>query len=114
VIAPEKNRAPSRSKSSTEAKSGSISAAPETEKYAHVTYFFTAVLNSNRRGGNASWCIAESSPPNDLNGESAAGDLDTIVKAVEKGDFDGHRDEFRQCRHGRNYGKIGRLAITAV
>ena len=61
----------------------------ETEKYAHVTYFFNGGIEKPFGGEERILVPSPKVPTYDLKPEmSAAGIADTIVKAVEKGDFD--------------------------
>ena len=61
----------------------------ETEKYAHVLISSTAAWKNHIPAKSASWCRRPKSPTYDLKPEmSAAGITDTVIKAIEKGDFD--------------------------
>ena len=61
----------------------------ETEKYAHVTYFFNGGIEKPFGGEERILVPSPKVPTYDLKPEmSAAGIADNIVKAVEKGDFD--------------------------
>ncbi|HTS12193.1 MAG TPA: 2,3-bisphosphoglycerate-independent phosphoglycerate mutase [Candidatus Limnocylindrales bacterium] len=61
----------------------------ETEKYAHVTYFFNGGVEKPFPGEERILVPSPKVPTYDLKPEmSAAGIADTVVKAVEKGDFD--------------------------
>ena len=61
----------------------------ETEKYAHVTYFFNGGVEKPFPGEERVLVPSPKVPTYDLKPEmSAAGITDTIIKAVEKGDFD--------------------------
>src|SRR6266699_114119 len=61
----------------------------ETEKYAHVTYFFNGGIEKPFGGEERVLVPSPKVPTYDLKPEmSAAGIADAIVKAVEKGDFD--------------------------
>jgi len=61
----------------------------ETEKYAHVTYFFNGGVEKPFPGEERILIPSPKVPTYDLKPEmSAAGITDTIVHAIEKGDFD--------------------------
>jgi len=61
----------------------------ETEKYAHVTYFFNGGVEKPFGGEERILVPSPKVPTYDLKPEmSAAGIADAVVKAVEKGDFD--------------------------
>ncbi len=61
----------------------------ETEKYAHVTYFFNGGVEKPFPGEERILVPSPKVPTYDLKPEmSAAGITDAVVKAVEKGDFD--------------------------
>jgi 2,3-bisphosphoglycerate-independent phosphoglycerate mutase len=61
----------------------------ETEKYAHVTYFFNGGVEKPFLGEERVLVPSPKVPTYDLMPEmSAAGIADTVVNAVEKGDFD--------------------------
>jgi 2,3-bisphosphoglycerate-independent phosphoglycerate mutase len=61
----------------------------ETEKYAHVTYFFNGGVEKPFGGEERVLVPSPKVPTYDLKPEmSAAGVADAVVKAVEKGDFD--------------------------
>jgi 2,3-bisphosphoglycerate-independent phosphoglycerate mutase len=61
----------------------------ETEKYAHVTYFFNGGIENPFGGEERILVPSPKVPTYDLRPEmSAAGIADTVVKAIEKGDFD--------------------------
>jgi 2,3-bisphosphoglycerate-independent phosphoglycerate mutase len=61
----------------------------ETEKYAHVTYFFNGGVEKPFGGEERILVPSPKVATYDLKPEmSAAGITDTVVKAIEKGDFD--------------------------
>jgi 2,3-bisphosphoglycerate-independent phosphoglycerate mutase len=61
----------------------------ETEKYAHVTYFFNGGVEKPFPGEERELVPSPKVPTYDLKPEmSAAGVADTVVHAIEKGDFD--------------------------
>jgi 2,3-bisphosphoglycerate-independent phosphoglycerate mutase len=61
----------------------------ETEKYAHVTYFFNGGVEKPFPGEERVLVPSPKVPTYDLKPEmSAAGVADAVIKAVEKGDFD--------------------------
>ena len=61
----------------------------ETEKYAHVTYFFNGGIEKPFGGEERILVPSPKVPTYDLKPEmSAAGIAETVVKAIEKGDFD--------------------------
>jgi 2,3-bisphosphoglycerate-independent phosphoglycerate mutase len=61
----------------------------ETEKYAHVTYFFNGGVEKPFEGEERVLVPSPKVATYDLKPEmSAAGITDTVVKAIEKGDFD--------------------------
>jgi 2,3-bisphosphoglycerate-independent phosphoglycerate mutase len=61
----------------------------ETEKYAHVTYFFNGGIEQPFPGEDRTLVPSAKVPTYDLKPEmSAAGIADTVVKAVEDGTFD--------------------------
>jgi 2,3-bisphosphoglycerate-independent phosphoglycerate mutase len=60
----------------------------ETEKYAHVTYFFNGAMRNPIRVKSASWCRRQSSHVRSEARDESAGITDVIVKAVEGGSFD--------------------------
>ncbi len=61
----------------------------ETEKYAHVTYFFNGGVEKPFPGEERILVPSPKVPTYDLKPEmSAAGIADTVVHAIEKGDFD--------------------------
>ncbi len=61
----------------------------ETEKYAHVTYFFNGGVEKPFPGEERILVPSPKVPTYDLKPEmSAAGVADTVIHAVEKGDFD--------------------------
>jgi 2,3-bisphosphoglycerate-independent phosphoglycerate mutase len=61
----------------------------ETEKYAHVTYFFNGGIEKPFRGEERTLVPSPKVPTYDLKPEmSAAAVADTVIHAIEKGDFD--------------------------
>ena len=61
----------------------------ETEKYAHVTYFFNGGMEKPFPGEERTLVPSPKVPTYDLKPEmSAAGIADTVIHAIEKGDFD--------------------------
>ena len=61
----------------------------ETEKYAHVTYFFNGGVEKPFPGEERVMVPSQKVPTYDLKPEmSAAGVADTVIHAIEKGDFD--------------------------
>jgi 2,3-bisphosphoglycerate-independent phosphoglycerate mutase len=61
----------------------------ETEKYAHVTYFFNGGVEKPFPGEERIVVPSQKVPTYDLKPEmSAAGVADTVIHAIEKGDFD--------------------------
>jgi 2,3-bisphosphoglycerate-independent phosphoglycerate mutase len=61
----------------------------ETEKYAHVTYFFNGGVEKPFAGEERTLVPSPKVPTYDLKPEmSAAGVADTVIHAIEKGDFD--------------------------
>jgi 2,3-bisphosphoglycerate-independent phosphoglycerate mutase len=61
----------------------------ETEKYAHVTYFFNGGVEKPFPGEERVLVPSPKVPTYDLKPEmSAAGVADAVIKAIEKGDFD--------------------------
>ena len=61
----------------------------ETEKYAHVTYFFNGGVEKPFAGEERVLVPSPKVPTYDLKPEmSASGIADTVVQAIEKGDFD--------------------------
>jgi 2,3-bisphosphoglycerate-independent phosphoglycerate mutase len=61
----------------------------ETEKYAHVTYFFNGGVEKPFPGEERIVVPSQKVPTYDLKPEmSAAGVADAVIRAIEKGDFD--------------------------
>src|ERR1700688_1823443 len=86
----------------------------ETEKYAHVTYFFNGGVEKPFGGEERVMVPSPKVPTYDLKPEmSAAGIADTIVKAVEKGDFDAIVMNFANADMVGHSGKL-EAAIKAV
>src|ERR1700688_2809906 len=86
----------------------------ETEKYAHVTYFFNGGVEKPFGGEERILVPSPKVATYDLKPEmSAAGIADTIVKAVEKGDFDAIVMNFANADMVGHSGKL-EAAIKAV
>jgi len=86
----------------------------ETEKYAHVTYFFNGGVEKPFGGEERILVPSPKVPTYDLKPRlSAAGIADNIVKAVEKGDFDAIVHEFPNADMVGHSGKL-EAAIKAV
>lgn len=86
----------------------------ETEKYAHVTYFFNGGVEKPFPGEERVLVPSPKVPTYDLKPEmSAAGIADAVVKAVEKGDFDAIIMNFANADMVGHSGKL-EAAIKAV
>ena len=86
----------------------------ETEKYAHVTYFFNGGIEKPFGGEERILVPSPKVPTYDLKPEmSASGIADNIVKAVEKGDFDAIVMNFANADMVGHSGKL-EAAIKAV
>jgi 2,3-bisphosphoglycerate-independent phosphoglycerate mutase len=86
----------------------------ETEKYAHVTYFFNGGIEKPFGGEERILVPSPKVPTYDLKPEmSAAGIADNIVKAIEKGDFDAIVMNFANADMVGHSGKL-EAAIKAV
>src|SRR5579864_7579610 len=86
----------------------------ETEKYAHVTYFFNGGVEKPFGGEKRILVPSPKVPTYDLKPEmSAAGIADNVVKAVEKGDFDAIVMNFANADMVGHSGKL-EAAIKAV
>jgi 2,3-bisphosphoglycerate-independent phosphoglycerate mutase len=86
----------------------------ETEKYAHVTYFFNGGIEKPFGGEERILVPSPKVPTYDLQPEmSAAGIADNVVKAVEKGDFDAIVMNFANADMVGHSGKL-EAAIKAV
>jgi 2,3-bisphosphoglycerate-independent phosphoglycerate mutase len=86
----------------------------ETEKYAHVTYFFNGGVEKPFPGEERILVPSPKVPTYDLKPEmSAAGIADTVVKAIEKGDFDAIIMNFANADMVGHSGKL-EAAIKAV
>jgi 2,3-bisphosphoglycerate-independent phosphoglycerate mutase len=86
----------------------------ETEKYAHVTYFFNGGVEKPFGGEERILVPSPKVPTYDLKPEmSAAGVADAVVKAVEKGDFDAVVMNFANADMVGHSGKL-EAAIKAV
>jgi 2,3-bisphosphoglycerate-independent phosphoglycerate mutase len=86
----------------------------ETEKYAHVTYFFNGGIEKAYPGEERILVPSPKVPTYDLQPEmSAAGVANTVVKAIEKGDFDAIIMNFANADMVGHTGKL-EAAIKAV
>jgi 2,3-bisphosphoglycerate-independent phosphoglycerate mutase len=86
----------------------------ETEKYAHVTYFFNGGIEKAYTGEERILVPSPKVPTYDLQPEmSAAGVTDTVVKAINKGDFDAIIMNFANADMVGHTGKL-EAAIKAV
>jgi len=86
----------------------------ETEKYAHVTYFFNGGIEKPFPGEERILVPSPKVATYDLKPEmSAAGIADTVVKAIEKGDFDAIIMNFANADMVGHSGKL-EAAIKAV
>jgi 2,3-bisphosphoglycerate-independent phosphoglycerate mutase len=86
----------------------------ETEKYAHVTYFFNGGIEKPFGGEERILVPSPKVPTYDLKPEmSAAGITDNVVKAIEKGDFDAIVMNFANADMVGHSGKL-EAAIKAV
>jgi 2,3-bisphosphoglycerate-independent phosphoglycerate mutase len=86
----------------------------ETEKYAHVTYFFNGGTEKPFGGEERIMVPSPKVPTYDLQPEmSAAGIADTVVRAVEKGGFDAVVMNFANADMVGHSGKL-EAAILAV
>jgi 2,3-bisphosphoglycerate-independent phosphoglycerate mutase len=86
----------------------------ETEKYAHVTYFFNGGIEKPFGGEERILVPSPKVPTYDLKPEmSAAGIADEVVKAIEKGDFDAIVMNFANADMVGHSGKL-EAAIKAV
>ena len=86
----------------------------ETEKYAHVTYFFNGGIEKPFGGEERVMVPSPKVPTYDLKPEmSAAGIADNVVKAIEKGDFDAIVMNFANADMVGHSGKL-EAAIKAV
>src|SRR6202023_3514825 len=86
----------------------------ETEKYAHVTYFFNGGVEKPFPGEERILVPSPKVPTYDLKPEmSAAGIADNVVKAIEKGDFDAMVMNFANAEMVGHSGKLD-AAIKAV
>ncbi len=86
----------------------------ETEKYAHVTYFFNGGIEKPFPGEERILVPSPKVATYDLKPEmSAAGIADTLIKAVEKGDFDAIIMNFANADMVGHSGKL-EAAIKAV
>jgi len=86
----------------------------ETEKYAHVTYFFNGGIEKPFPGEERILVPSPKVATYDLKPEmAAAGIADTVIKAVEKGDFDAIIMNFANADMVGHSGKL-EAAIKAV
>jgi len=86
----------------------------ETEKYAHVTYFFNGGVEKPFAGEERILVPSPKVATYDLKPEmSAAGITDTVVKAIEKGEFDAIIMNYANADMVGHSGKLG-AAIKAV
>jgi 2,3-bisphosphoglycerate-independent phosphoglycerate mutase len=86
----------------------------ETEKYAHVTYFFNGGVEKPFAGEERILVPSPKVPTYDLKPEmSAAGIADTVVNAIEKGDFGAIIMNFANADMVGHSGKL-EAAIKAV
>jgi len=86
----------------------------ETEKYAHVTYFFNGGVEKPFAGEERILVPSPKVPTYDLKPEmSAAGIADAVIKAIEKGDFDAIIMNFANADMVGHSGKL-EAAIKAV
>jgi 2,3-bisphosphoglycerate-independent phosphoglycerate mutase len=86
----------------------------ETEKYAHVTYFFNGGVEKPFGGEERILVPSPKVATYDLKPEmSAAGITDTVVKAIEKGDFDAIIMNYANADMVGHSGKL-EAAIKAV
>jgi 2,3-bisphosphoglycerate-independent phosphoglycerate mutase len=86
----------------------------ETEKYAHVTYFFNGGVEKPFGGEERILVPSPKVATYDLMPEmSAAGITDTVVKAIEKGEFDAIIMNYANADMVGHSGKLG-AAIKAV
>jgi 2,3-bisphosphoglycerate-independent phosphoglycerate mutase len=86
----------------------------ETEKYAHVTYFFNGGVEKPYPGEERILVPSPKVPTYDLKPEmSAAGITDTVVQAIEKGDFDAIIMNYANADMVGHSGKL-EAAIKAV
>ena len=80
----------------------------ETEKYAHVTYFFNGGVEQPFPGEERTVVPSQKVATYDLKPEmSASGIADVVVKAIEDRQLRRHGGEFRQRRHGRPLRQAG-------
>jgi 2,3-bisphosphoglycerate-independent phosphoglycerate mutase len=86
----------------------------ETEKYAHVTYFFNGGVEKPFPGEERTLVPSAKVPTYDLKPEmSAAGIADTVIHAIEKGDFDAIIMNFANADMVGHSGKL-QATIKAV
>jgi 2,3-bisphosphoglycerate-independent phosphoglycerate mutase len=86
----------------------------ETEKYAHVTYFFNGGIEKPFGGEERILVPSPKVPTYDLKPEmSATGIADNVVKAIKKGDFDAIVMNFANADMVGHSGKL-EAAIKAV
>ena len=81
----------------------------ETEKYAHVTYFFNGGREAPLPGEDRLLVPSPKVATYDLQPEmSAAGVTDALVDAIDVGRLRPDRRELREPRHGRPHRRLGR------
>ena len=81
----------------------------ETEKYAHVTYFFNGGVEQAWPGEDRLLIPSPKVATYDLEpAMSAVAVTDALVAAIERGTLRPHRGQLRQPRHGRPHGRLGR------
>ncbi|HKV05167.1 MAG TPA: 2,3-bisphosphoglycerate-independent phosphoglycerate mutase [Candidatus Acidoferrales bacterium] len=86
----------------------------ETEKYAHVTYFFNGGVEKPFAGEERVLVPSPKVPTYDLRPEmSAAGVADAVIRAIEKGDFDAIIMNFANADMVGHSGKL-EAAVKAV
>lgn len=86
----------------------------ETEKYAHVTYFFNGGIEKPFTGEERILVPSPKVATYDLKPEMSAGGItDTVVNAIEKGEFDAIIMNFANADMVGHSGKLG-AAIKAV
>ena len=81
----------------------------ETEKYAHVTYFFNGGVEKPFYGEERALVPSPKVPTYDLKPEmSAAGIADAVIHAIERGDFDAIIMNFANADMVAHSGKLKR------
>ncbi len=80
----------------------------ETEKYAHVTYFFNGGIEKEFPGEDRQMVPSQKVATYDLAPEmSARGIADIVTNAVVRYGLPVDRSELRECRYGRAFGQTG-------